>query len=143
MEVEEIGYVKIKWELEDSRSLSQNALFWKWCTEAALWRRKNGNPTAEKQTMHDLFVHLFLGYESKPLEVDRKEYSYLKRLHQADPDHYADPDVPRYELKKTSELPKNEMYHFMCQIDAWCHDKGCLLTIPDDSVYAEMKRKNQ
>lgn len=44
-------------------------------------------------------------------------------------------------LRKTSKLDTGEMFHFMEQVERWAAGIGCFVTIPDNSQYMELKRK--
>lgn len=102
----------------NKRSLNQNALFWMWCAEARDYFNKKKTPQPlSKDDMHDLFCHLFLGYED--LVVGNTEI--------------------KNKLRGTSKLDTGEMFHFMEKIEAWCVEKGLLLTVPVVSEYWELK----
>lgn len=103
----------------NKRSLNQNALFWVWCVEARdYFNKKNPPKPLTKDDMHDLFCHLFLGYEDKVVGSTVIN------------------NVPR----GTSNLDTGEMFAFMERIEAWCVDKGLLLPIPQISEYWELKQ---
>lgn len=100
------------------RSLNQNSLFWMWCGEAMVhFNSKKPPKPLTKDDMHDLFCHLFLGYEDKVVGTT----------------------VIEGKLKGTSGLDTGEMFAFMEQVEAWCIDKGLRLTVPNVSEYWELK----
>ncbi len=44
-------------------------------------------------------------------------------------------------LRKTSKLDMGEMFHFMEQVERWAVGINCFVTIPDNSEYMKLKRK--
>lgn len=42
------------------------------------------------------------------------------------------------ELKRTRDLDKGEMYHFMTKVYNWAVDIGCFLSVPEHSEYAKL-----
>ena len=45
------------------------------------------------------------------------------------------------ELRHTSDLNTGDMHHYLTQVEAWAQGIGCLLTVPDNSEYRELQRK--
>jgi len=133
--IEDYGFIKLEWKAGSNRSINQNDLYWMWlgeiCDQANvnlpytyLNEETQQEETIEcmsKEELHEWMCHEFLGYVTK--RIGRKEVT---------------------QLKGTSKLLKGEMYFFMQQVDAWAHQKGYKLTIPDDSEYMKLKeRENQ
>jgi hypothetical protein len=96
------------------RSLSANALYWTWLDALAKHFSKGGNKF-DKDAMHDLMRHKFLGYEDKTVGKT----------------------VISQQLKSTADLTSSGMCEYMQQIDAWAADCGCLLPRPENNEYAE------
>lgn len=93
------------------------ALYWVWMAAMAKHFSKKGGHF-EKEDMHDLMRHKFLGYESKTIGKTKLEP----------------------QLVSTSEdagFSTAQMLEFMQQIDAWAANNGCLLPRPEDNEYAE------
>lgn len=107
-------------KFRSKRSLNQNNLFYLWCGEAAeYFNRKKPPNLLDKEDMHDLFCHLFLGCEDKMVGST----------------------VIKGKLRGTRNLDTGDMFYLMEQVDAWCHEKGCRLTIPVKSEYYELQQE--
>lgn len=102
-----------------SRTLDQNALYWKWMECMSRYFTERGRPL-DKDEAHDLMRHLFLGYQTKT--IGHTEIT---------------------NLRSTTKLDKGEMSHYMTLIDAWAVDRGCYLPKPEDSEYMELMRQTQ
>lgn len=100
--------------IKPHRSLSANALYWAWLDALAKHFSRGGNKF-DKDAMHDLMRHKFLGYEDKTVGKT----------------------VISQQLKSTADLTSSGMCEYMQQIDAWAADHGCLLPRPEDNEYAE------
>ncbi len=99
----------------DQRTLPQNALFWMWCDQLVDHFAKGGQ-VYQKQAVHDLLCHKFLGYQEVEVE-----------------------GVMITRLRGTSKLDKGEFQHFMEQVDEYAVSLGCKLTYPKASEYAQYK----
>lgn len=110
--------VEIK-RLSSKRSLSANALYWKWLTRMGEYFTTRKQEQT-KDTMHTLMRHKFLGY--KTCTIGRTEIT---------------------DLKSTTELDSAEMCHYMQQIDQWAAELGCLLPRPEDNEYAKWLEEEQ
>lgn len=99
------------------RTLSQNALYWRWMSDMSTHFTKRGYPLT-KDDAHDLMRHKFLGHQTRT--IGQTEVT---------------------KLRSTTDLDKSEMSAYMTQIDAWCVDRGCFLTKPVDSEYMESLRE--
>lgn len=102
----------------DTRTLSQNALYWQWLGQMATFFTGKGYPLS-KEDAHDLMRHEFLGYESKTL--GRTEI--------------------KPQLRSTTKLDRGEMAQYMTMVDQWAAEKGCLLPKPEDSEYVKYMRE--
>lgn len=96
----------------DPRSLSQNALFHKWCRELSDHFTARGTEV-DAESMKEMLKYKFLGTED--LVINRT--------------------VIPGQLRKTSKLTKGEMTDFMDKVYAWAADHGVMLTNPADSEY--------
>jgi len=100
--------------IKPHRSLSANALYWTWLNTLAAHFSKGDNKF-DKDDMHDLMRHRFLGYEDKTVGKT----------------------VIAQQLKSTADLDSGGMFHYMQQIDEWASVHGCLLPRPEDNEYAQ------
>lgn len=105
-----------------NRTLSQNSLYWMWIDQATSWINEKIRADYKTEEIHERMKHQFLGY------TDEKQVGEIT--------------IPK-QLKSTAKLTKGEMYHYMCQVDAYWAQLGLLLVTPDDSVYAQIKRKHE
>ncbi len=96
-----------------TRSLSANALYWKWLSQMASHFTGRGYPLT-KEDAHDLMRHQFLGY-TEPRAIGRTE-------------------IPAA-LKSTSSLTVAEMCDYMTRVDAWAVGHGLFLVRPEYSEY--------
>lgn len=102
----------------ESRSLSQNALYWQWVGQMATYFTGKGYPLS-KDDAHDLMRHQFLGYAGKTL---------------------GNTEI-KPQLRSTTSLDRAEMAEYMTMVDQWAADKGCLLVKPGDSDYMQYMRE--
>ena len=121
------GTINVQWRAGSSRSMNQNDLYWMWVGEivdqANALLVKSSELTDDivpfsKEEMHEWLCEEFLGYETHT--VGSKQITTLKG---------------------TSKLLKGEMYFYMQQVDAFAHSKGFKLTIPEDSEYTKLKKR--
>ena len=119
--IEDHGFIKLEWKAGSTRSINQNDLYWMWLGEISQQTSERSGQDFKKDDLHEWLRAEYLGYESK--SVGSKHI----RL-----------------LKSTTQLTKGEMYFYMQQVDAFAHQHGFKLTIPDDSEYMKLKqRENQ
>ena len=119
--IEDHGFIKLEWKAGSTRSMNQNDLYWMWLGEISQQTSERSGKDFKKDDLHEWLRAEYLGYESK--YVGNKHI----RL-----------------LKSTTQLTKGEMYFYMQQVDAFAHQHGFKLTIPDDSEYMKLKqRENQ
>lgn len=115
-----VAAVKIE-EYSAPRSTRSNALMWMWFDELAKSFSRRGKDQYDKDQMHDLMCHKFLGME---------------------PEKVVGMTTIPPRLKGTSKMSRAEMHHFMEQIEAWAADHGVLLTKPEDSEYMIWSKLN-
>ena len=97
------------------RSTEAGNLYWLWMGHMAKHFSRKGNKF-DKDDMHDLMRHQFLGYETKT--IGRTQLS------------------PQLRSTKKGEITTAEMCEYMQKVDAWAADHGCLLPRPEDNDYA-------
>lgn len=96
------------------RTLSQNKLFHKWCTELSD-RYIEKHPTYTQDAFKLYLKKLFLGLED--IKVGK--------------------EVITGQVRHTSALDKGEMAYFMEQCYHWARDQGIFLTVPQESEFAK------
>lgn len=103
----------------ESRSLSQNSLYWKWMGELAPQAKING-----KQFSPEIWAEFFKKWycPSKSVEMPLGESSTTKT---------------------TTNLDAGEMHHYLNNIQAWCMSSGYHLTIPSNSEYQQLIDKQE
>ena len=116
--IKDFGFIKVEWKAGSMRSINQNDLYWMWLGEIAHQTSEKSKQSFSKEDLHDWLREEYLGYETKI--VGKKEITALK---------------------STTQLTKGEMYFYMQQVDAFAHSHGFKLTIPEDSEYMNLKRK--
>ena len=128
------GWLKVEVNA-GNRTLSQNALYWKWMSQ--LVDRFNGTTV----TYYD---------EELGKEVTQVVNCTKKHFHNRMRKQFLGFDVTERvgtmlvegQLKSTAEMTKGQMFHYMERIDMYWASLGVLLVTPDDSVYAQLKRKH-
>lgn len=98
------------------RSLSQNALLHVWCKDLSDYFTSRNHPISPEEVKM-LMKHLFLGYETILIGSTKIQE----------------------QLRKTSNLDRGELNHFLSQIQEWASDKGCYLSCDADSEYMKYK----
>jgi len=128
--IAEHGYpLRLTWKTS-TRSLSQNALFHKWCEEVASFFVDHGKThfasgaTISKESIKRNLKQTFLGtHKVEHIDLTTGEVT------------------EREELRHTSDLDKGEMQHFLDQVSAWATEYGIGLTRPEDSEYLRIARE--
>ena len=120
--VDDHGFVILEWKAGSNRSLSQNNLYWMWMAELAESFTKRAKDGSEwtKDDMHDLMRHKFLGYYD--IKINKTEI--------------------KQQLKSTAKLLKEEMFHYMSQVDVFGQETGVYLSHPEDSEYMKLMERN-
>ncbi|MDP8184381.1 hypothetical protein [Phocoenobacter skyensis] len=110
-------------EWREKRSISQNSLSHMWYKEMSdVFIKKNPKYTPEK--VKDMMKNTFLGWEEKEyINAITKEITI------------------KSELRHTSDLDVGEMKFYLDQVYDWALDLGISLTIPENSEYMELQRK--
>lgn len=108
----------------DNRSLNQNALYWMWLGILAAHFTRHGHTkddgdALDKDDMHDIMRHKFLGYVNESRKIGQTE-------------------IEEHKLRSTAKLDKGDMTHYLTQIDQWATEHGCLLPHPADSEYEQL-----
>ncbi len=103
-------------EWRDSRSLSQNSLYWKWLAEI-----DKQNPLVVVNSK-DCGAELWH-------EVFKKYYC---------PQRVISNGKSNIEIVSTKLLDKGEFHHYLNQIEQWAMSRGFKLTIPADSEYVKL-----
>lgn len=98
----------------ESRSCSQNKLYWLWMTELSKQAKVDG-----KEFSGEIWAEFFKKYycPSKAVEMPLGESSITKT---------------------TTNLDTGEMHHYLNNIQAWCMSEGYQLTIPSDCDYQKL-----
>lgn len=105
--------VEVK-EWKDTRSLSQNALYWKWLGEMSQQILERTEESHDTDTLHEYFKLKF---------CPQKEVTLGKAT---------------IAIRSTKRLDKGEMNHYMAQIEQWAVNARFKLTVPIESEYREL-----
>ena len=103
-------------EWREKRSLSQNALYWKWLTEID---------------------------QQNPLKVDGSKIQGNELWHEVFKKYYCPEKVitngaVNLPTKSTKMLDVGEMTFYLNRIEQWCIERGIVLTIPETSEYYQL-----
>ncbi|WP_241173620.1 hypothetical protein [Serratia marcescens] len=101
-------------EWREKRTLSQNALMWKWNGEVAKQLTRTGKGKFDQDYVHEYLKDLYC--PPKPITVMGET---------------------RY-VKSTKLLDTGEMTRYLEQIDTWAHQRGLRLTIPAQCEYRQL-----
>ena len=103
-------------EWREKRSLSQNALYWKWLTEIdkQVPLRVDGSKIQGSELWHEVF---------------KKYYCQVKNITNGEN------ILP---IQSTKMLDVGEMTFYLNRIENWCIDRGVYLTIPESSEYYQL-----
>ncbi|QZI92440.1 hypothetical protein SIPHO078v2_p0081 [Vibrio phage 14E30.1] len=105
------GALKVRITNSGKRSLSQNALMWKWLTEIAQQTKQKGYGVYSSEDMHEYFKNKFC--VDKSLTIGKTTI----------------------QVKSTKKLDKGEMTFYMNQIHHWAVNAGFRLSMPENSEY--------
>ena len=108
--------VRMKLTKTASRSLSQNALYWKWNTELSEQIKTRTGQEHDTETVHEYFKLKF---------CPQKQVLFGKS---------------NLKLQSTTRLDKGEFTFYLNQIEQWAVNLGFRLTIPEDSEYRNLMR---
>ena len=101
-------------EWKESRSLSQNAIYWKWLGEIAKQTKDMIGQVHDVDTYHEHFKKKFCPVSK--VVLGKTEVS----------------------IQSTKKLSKGDMHHYLEHIDHWAHSAGYVLTIPMECEYKEL-----
>ena len=104
-------------EWKDTRSLSQNRLYWMWLNEICDQIQKRIGQEHDSETIHEYFKQTYCPQKSKMLGK--------KEIH----------------IASTTKLDKGEMHFYLNQIEQWCIDRGFTLTTPDGCEYTNLREQ--
>lgn len=108
----------------DKRSLSQNSLSHMWYAELSAYLIKRGKPFASPEWVKSAMKHTYLGYEEREMvDVVTGAKETVRSL------------------RHTADLDTGDMHFYLTQVEGWALNIGCRLTIPADSEYSKLKRK--
>lgn len=108
--------VRMKLTKAASRSLSQNALYWKWNTELSEQIKTRTGQEHDSETVHEYFKLKF---------CPQKQVLFGKS---------------NLRIQSTTRLDKGEFTFYLNQIEQWAVNLGFKLTIPEDSEYRNLMR---
>lgn len=112
------------------RSIPQNALFHKWCGEAAAFFLAMGK------------LHFSSGAAMNAENMKRNlKQTFLGEELIRDVNLQTGEITERYELRHTSELDKGAMQAFMTCVDRWAMEHGIYLSHPEHSEYMRLQRE--
>lgn len=109
---------------QNPRSLNQNALLHIWCREIAKGMEKKGFKVTEGDALEAWKLWLkrrFIGTDN--FQISKTEI--------------------KGQVKRSSDLNKGDMVHFMDQCYHWAREQGINLTIPKESEYAELLKQQE
>lgn len=109
---------------KNPRSLSQNALLHIWVREIDKGMQRKG-------------VKVTIGDSAEAWKL------WLKRRFLGTDDFQIKNQRIEGQVRRSSDLSKGEMVHFMDQCYHWALDQGINLTIPKESEYAELKNQQE
>lgn len=118
-----------------NRSLSQNALYWKWMPYVAEQMNKDKQPYFDED----------LGEMITPEDYDEDDAHLVMKkafLGVTDPVMKGKEIVVPSQVRSTKKLTKGEMMMYMQRIEAWMGRKGIHLPVPSDCQYALTKKQN-
>lgn len=111
-------------EWRDQRSIPQNSLQHMWYAELSAYLIKRGKPFASPAWVKDAMKHTYLGYEERVMvDVVTGGRTQVQTL------------------RHTADLDTGEMHHYLSQVEAWALNVGCRLTVPADSEYNQLRKK--
>ena len=103
---------------------------------------------SQNALLHIWLREIKVGMESKGVKVtvgDPEEAwkLWLKRRFLGTDDFQIKSQTIQGQVKRTSDLSKGEMVHFMDQCYHWALEQGINLSIPKESEYAELKSQQE
>mgnify|MGYP000966955862 CR=1 FL=1 len=111
-------------EWRDQRSIPQNSLQHMWYAELSAYLIKRGKPFASPEWVKDAMKHTYLGYEVREMvDVVTGGRTQVQTL------------------RHTADLDTGDMHHYLTQVEAWALNVGCRLTVPADSEYNQLRKR--
>lgn len=108
----------------ETRSLSQNSLSHVWYEQISKYLVSRGKSFASPEWVKDAMKHTYLGYEKREMtDVITGEKTIVSSL------------------RHTSDLDIGEMFDYMSKVQAWAAVIGCLVSVPSDSEYQQLREK--
>lgn len=105
---------------KSEQTRSQQNLYWEWMMLLHKHFKKDSKCTEkQKQDMHDLMCHKFLGYVGKL--VGHTKIVSLRTL------------------TWPAKMDTGEMSSYMKKVEAWSAQHGCRLPVPEDNDYAQYR----
>ena len=118
---------------------------WDW-TKPVMWKvsvwsgKRSLNANA---LLHIWFREIGEYFTARRATLSEDDAKYLmKNLFLGKIDIVIGKTVIEDQLRKTSSLTSGEMKFFMDQIVEWCADKGCSLSMPEDSEYMKWRSES-
>ncbi|MEY8768999.1 YbcN family protein [Erwinia sp. ACCC 02193] len=111
-------------EWRDQRSIPQNSLQHMWYAELSAYLIRRGKPFASPAWVKDAMKHTYLGYEERVMvDVVTGGRTQVQTL------------------RHTADLDTGDMHHYLTQVEAWALNVGCRLTVPADSEYNQLRKR--
>lgn len=111
-------------EWRNRRTLDQNALSHVWYEQISNYLVSRGRHTASPEWVKDALKHTYLGYEDvERIDVITGQITTVSQL------------------RHTSDLKTGEMHEYLCNVEAWARDIGCLLNAPDNCEFMQLRHQ--
>ncbi|MCD9775848.1 YbcN family protein [Klebsiella variicola subsp. variicola] len=108
----------------ETRSLSQNSLSHAWYEQISKYLVSRGKAFASPEWVKDAMKHTYLGYEQREMtDVITGEKTTVSSL------------------RHTSDLDTGDMFDYMSKVQAWAAEIGCLVSVPADSEYQQLRER--
>ncbi|EIY5055152.1 YbcN family protein [Klebsiella variicola] len=108
----------------ETRSLSQNNLSHVWYEQISRYLISRGKAFASPEWVKDALKHTYLGYESREMT-----------------DVITGEKITVSSLRHTSDLDTGDMFDYMSKVQAWAAEIGCLVSVPADSEYQQLRER--
>lgn len=110
----------------EKRTLSQNALAHCWFAEISAYLISRGRTECSPEWCKQAMKYTYLGFE----ETEFTDVVTGERKTQLT-------------LKRTSKLKTGEMFDFMCRVQAWALNIGCMLRVPENCDFAKYTQQTE
>ncbi|QXA73932.1 YbcN family protein [Klebsiella aerogenes] len=108
----------------ETRSLSQNNLSHAWYEQISKYLVSRGKAFASPEWVKDALKHTYLGYEQREMT-----------------DVITGEKITVSSLRHTSDLDTGDMFDYMSKVQAWAAEIGCLVSVPADSEYQQLRER--